>query len=285
MEISHVLRAEEHLTNTPKQVLLYRALGHAAPEFGHLPLMLGTDRKKLSKRTGDTALQDYIDKGFPRDAVVNFLCLQGWALDGATEVFGVDDFVRSFDIEDVSKAGAVFDVDKFMWLAGEYIRRDTLEHVAAAGAVFVERAGLATAADLEARREWWLSVVAGVKERVRTYSELAEQVAYLFVADEKLVYDPAAEANAKKQPDRIATLRAFTEWLRGQLSGGVDAAALRTAGKAWIGERGLKMPALFQPLRCALAGKEGGPDVYEMMSWLGPERTLRRLELAIERLA
>jgi glutamyl-tRNA synthetase len=108
----HVFRGEEHLVNTPKQVLLYRALGAPTPEFGHLPLMLGTDRKKLSKRTGDTALQDYADKGFPREAVVNFLCLQGWALNGTQEIFSVEDLVAHFDIKDVTKAGAIFDNDK-----------------------------------------------------------------------------------------------------------------------------------------------------------------------------
>ncbi|MEC7232881.1 MAG: glutamate--tRNA ligase, partial [Planctomycetota bacterium] len=117
MRISHVFRGEEHLVNTPKQILLYEALGEAAPRFGHLPLMLGTDRKKLSKRTGDTALGDYVAKGYPRDAITNFLCLQGWALDGETEVFDMATFVERFDIVDVQKAGAVFDPDKFRWLA------------------------------------------------------------------------------------------------------------------------------------------------------------------------
>src|SRR6185295_19842908 len=98
MRVTHVFRGEEHLVNTPKQVLLYQAMGERVPEFGHLPLMLGTDHKKLSKRTGDTSLLDYREKGFPADAMLNFLCLQGWALDGKTEVFGVGDLVAKFDI-------------------------------------------------------------------------------------------------------------------------------------------------------------------------------------------
>jgi glutamyl-tRNA synthetase len=285
MEITHVFRGEEHLVNTPKQVLLYEAFGRAQPEFGHLPLMLGTDRKKLSKRTGDTALSDYVDKGYPKDAIVNFLCLQGWALNGTQEVFSLADLVAHFDIKDVSKAGAIFDIDKFNWLAGEYMRRDTLEHVAAMCAPYVVRAGLMTEAEIAARREWWLSVVAGEKERVHTYSDLAERIRYLFVDDEKLAYDPAAEANARKQPARIETLKAFLDWLRPRVEKGIDPASLREAAKAWIAERGLKMPALFQPLRCALSGLGGGPDTFDIMSWLGADRTLRRIALAIERLA
>ena len=285
MEITHVFRGEEHLVNTPKQVLLYQAFGRAIPEFGHLPLMLGTDRKKLSKRTGDTALQDYRDKGYPKEAIVNFLCLQGWALNGTQEVFSIDDLVKHFDIKDVSKAGAIFDLDKFTWLAGEYVRRDTVEHLAAMCAPFVVRAGHMTEAQIAAKREWFLAIVAGEKERFHTYSEFANRIAYLFVDDDKLPYDEAAEKNARKQEARVATLRAYLAWLRPRIENGIDPASLRDAGKQWVADAGLKMPALFQPLRCALTGLAGGPDVYDIMSWLGRERTLRRLELAIERLA
>ncbi|MFN0008401.1 MAG: glutamate--tRNA ligase [Planctomycetota bacterium] len=285
MKISHVFRGEEHLVNTPKQVLLYHALGERIPEFGHLPLMLGTDRKKLSKRTGDTALQDYREKGFPADAVVNFLCLQGWALDGKTEVFGVADLVANFDIKDVNKAGAVFDVDKFMWLSGEYIRRDSLEHVAAMCAPYVVRAGLMSEDEIASRREWYLAVVAGEKERIRTYAELPVRIAYLFADDASMPYEESAEKNARKHQDRVATLRDFLEWLRPRLTADASLAALNEGGKAWMKERGLKPPALLQPLRCALTGQSGGPDVFEVMRCLGPERSLRRIELAQTRLA
>ncbi len=247
--------------------------------------MLGTDRKKLSKRTGDTALQDYADKGFPREAVVNFLCLQGWALDGAQEIFSVAELVQHFDIKDVTKAGAIFDMDKFLWMAGEYIRRDSVEHVAQMCAPFVIAAGLLSAAEIAARREWYLSIVAGSKERIRTYGELPAQIAYLFAADEKLPYEESAERNARKHPRRIETLRAFLEWLRPRVARGVDAAALREEAKAFQAEHGLKTPELLQPLRCALSGMAGGPDTFEVLAWLGAERALRRLELALERLS
>jgi glutamyl-tRNA synthetase len=285
MRISHVFRGEEHLVNTPKQVLLYRSFAAPTPEFGHLPLMLGTDRKKLSKRTGDTALLDYRDKGFPRDAVVNFLCLQGWALNGTQEIFSVDELVAHFDIKDVTKAGAIFDMDKFLWMSGEYIRRDTLAHLAEMCAPFVVAAGLMSAVEIAARADWYRAVVAGSQERIRTYGELPAQIAYLFVPDEKLAYEEAAERNARKHARRIETLRTFLEWLRPRVAQGVDAAALREGAKAFQAERGLKTPELLQPLRCALSGMAAGPDTFDVLSWLGAERGLRRLELALERLS
>jgi len=285
MQITHVLRGEEHLVNTPKQVLLYEALGLSAPEFGHLPLMLGADKKKLSKRTGHTSVQVYRDLGYPRDAVVNFLCLQGWALDGETEIFSVEELVRNFEVRDVSKGGAVFDADKFLWLAGEYLREEDPAVCAAHCAPYVIEAGLMTAEDLEDRADWYREVVRGMQERVRLYSELPEKIAFLFESDEDLTYDEKAEQNAKKHEVRGEVLEAVRDDLLPMLAEGADAAALSEAGKALLVERGWKFPALGQPLRCALTGATGGPDLFDVLVWLGPERAQTRLESALRRLS
>ncbi|MBL8862293.1 MAG: glutamate--tRNA ligase [Planctomycetes bacterium] len=285
MQISHVFRGEEHLVNTPKQVLLYQAFGQEPPVFGHLPLMLGTDKKKLSKRTGDTALQDYRDRGFPRRAILNFLCLQGWALDGQTEIFGVEEFVQHFDIADVGKAGSIFDIEKFLWLSGEYIRREAPEELAENCLPFLVARGLTSEAGLRARWSWFLEVVGAERERIRTYGELADRAAYLFAPDAAVAYHDDALAAARKHAQRLETLRDYLEWLRPRVAGGVDSAAVRDATKAWVADRGLKMPALFQPLRCALTGLAGGPDLFDAMRWLGAPVVLRRLEIALERLA
>ncbi len=285
MEITHVLRGEEHLTNTPKQVLLYRALGIEPPAFAHFPLMLGKDKKKLSKRTGDTALQDYRDKGFPPEAVVNFLALQGWALDDKTDVFSTEELVRNFDVGGVSKAGAVFDPDKFLWMAGEYVRADDVERLADRCAPHLVAAGRATADELAAggaRREWYLNAVRLVQERISLYSELPGKLAWVFAPDDEVAYDEKAVANARKHDG--AVLADYLDWLRPRLAGGVDAAALRDATRAWVKERGLKFPALFQPLRCALTGEAGGPDLFDAMALLGADGSLARIERGIVRL-
>jgi glutamyl-tRNA synthetase len=283
MRITHVLRGEEHLVNTPKQVLLYQALAQGAPQFAHLPLMLGTDGKKLSKRTGDTALQDYRDQGFPPAAVVNFLCLQGWALDGTTAIFAVDRLIERFDVGDVQKAGAVFDLDKFRWMAGEYIRRETPEDLAAHCAPFVARAGLASEAELA--RAWFVDVVKLEQPRIHTYAELAPRIAYLFQPDAEVAWSEDAEKGARKQPAAARVLREYADWLAPRLASGVDAAALRDATKAWVADRGLKTVNLFAPLRCALTGLGGGPDVFEIMALLGRDRVVARLERGAQRLA
>jgi glutamyl-tRNA synthetase len=283
MKITHVLRGEEHLVNTPKQVLLYQALGLDVPEFGHLPLMLGTDKKKLSKRTGHTSVQIYRDLGYPRDAVLNFLCLQGWALDGETEVFSVDELIKNFEVKDVSKGGAIFDAEKFQWLAGEYLRQETPAECAAHCAPYVIEAGLMSAEELADRSAWFEQVVAGMQERIRLYSELPEKIAFLFEADDALSYDEKALKNAKKHEVRGDVLAAVLENLLPMLEEGVSASALSEAGKAMLSEKGWKFPALGQPLRCALTGKAGGPDLFDVLIWLGAESSRARIESAIKR--
>jgi glutamyl-tRNA synthetase len=285
MAISHVVRGEEHLVNTPKQVLLYAALGAQPPEFAHLPLMLGTDGKKLSKRTGDTALEDYRDKGYPRAAIVNFLCLQGWALDGATEVFSLEQMVEAFDLRSVSKGGSIFDLDKFRWLAGEYIRREPLAELVEHVRPFVVAAGLSEAQRLAARADWFHELVRGEQERIATYAELPDRVAWAFAADDAVVYDPKAEAGARKHADASRTLGEYADWLAGRLAAGARPLELGEATKAWVTERGTRIPALFQPLRCALSGAAGGRDLFEILDLLGPESALARIRAGARRLA
>ncbi len=282
MKITHVIRGEEHLTNTPKQVLLYRALGLEAPSFAHLPLILGTDKKKLSKRTGDTALDDYRERGFPPEAVMNFLCLQGWALDGETEVFSIDQLAKNFAFSAVSKGGSVFDLQKFLWLAGEYTQKGELEALVERAKPFMVSAGLMTQAELSERGEWLKAAIGSVQERVRIYSEIPEQLAYLFATDAEVVYDEKAVKNAKKRG--VDAMSNYFEWVRPRLESSSTPAELREETRTWIGENGFKFPDLFQPLRCALTGAAGGPDLFDVMELLGPESSLARIQHGLSRL-
>lgn len=284
MRITHVLRGEEHLTNTPKQVLLYRALGLEPPLFAHVPLMLGKDKKKLSKRTGDTALQDYQKKGYPADAVCNFLALQSWALDDKTTVFSRDQLVANFDPKDIRKGGSIFDPDKFLWIAGEYIRADSIDDLAKSCTPHVIEAGLATAEELDARKDWYRRALRMEQERIKLYSEMPGRLAYLFASDEDVPYEDKALKNAKKHAEFATILADYLEWVRPRLEEGFDTEALGTDTKAWISERGFKIPVLFQPLRCALSGAAGGADLFQMMALLGREKVGKRIEHGIQRM-
>ena len=285
MRISHVLRGEEHLVNTPKQVLLYQALGFDAPRFAHLPLMLGKDGKKLSKRHGSVALSQYREEGYSRDATVNFLARQGWALDGETEIFSREQLVEAFDLDGVGKAGSIFDFEKFAWMSGEYVHRESLAELAAHCAPYLVEAGLVSAAELEADPARLEAAMAMGQERIRLYSEMPDTIGFLYADDRSLAYDEKAEKGARKHEQRIATLEAFRETVLPGLAAGRTAEELRAEGKAFVAERDLKFPQLFQPLRCALTGKAGGPDLFDVLVWLGPERSATRLERGLERLA
>ena len=286
MGITLVLRGEDHLSNTPKHVRLFEAFGAPLPRFGHLSLILGPDKKKLSKRTGDTALQDYRDKGYPPEAVLNFLALQGWALDDKTTIFPVDELIRRFDPSDVSPSGSIFDPDKFLWMAGEYVRADDVGRLAERCAPFMIRAGWMSAEEIRDRAEWYRAAIALEKDRIRLYSELPERLAYLFAADDEVAYQDDALRAATKHADRARILEEYVAWLAPRIEkGAIDPGPLREATRAWIAEKGLSMPAFFQPLRCALTGAGGGADLFEVMRLLGPSRVLRRIRRAVERLA
>jgi glutamyl/glutaminyl-tRNA synthetase len=196
----------------------------------------------------------------------------------------MDDLCARFDPADVSKAGAVFDLDKFAWMAGEYLRQETPEELADHGAPYVVEAGLMDEATLAARRDWYVRVVASVQERLTLYADLPSWIAHFFAPDDQVAYDPKAEKGARKHERRLELLEGYAAWLadRGEVG---DPAALGEATKAWIGEREAKIPMLFQPLRCALTGAPGGPDLFETLDLLGLEAALARIRAGIARLA
>lgn len=290
MGITHVIRGEEHLVNTPKQILLFELLGLKPPSYAHLPLMLGASGKKMSKRDGDTALKDYIDAGFPPEAMRNYLALQGWALDGSTEIFGLDELRRHFELSKISKGGSIFDLEKFKWFAGEYLRKEPLSQTVERARPFLAAAGLLSAADFAARPAWIERAVSIVRLRVQLYGEIPEQLAFLFAADEALPYDEGALAAAQKHgPAARAALEATLAILPAHVpeafDPGADSAALAAALKAIAAQNGWKLPVLFQPLRLALTGKPGGPELADILLLLGRSRSQARLRRALGVLA
>jgi nondiscriminating glutamyl-tRNA synthetase len=285
MHITHVFRGEEHLVNTPKQILLYQALGEAPPQFGHLPLMLGKDGKKLSKRHGSVSLAPYREQGYSKEAILNFLARQGWSLDGETEIFSLETFVKAFEISDVNKAGSIFDFDKFGWMSGEYIHKESLAELGEHCAPYIIAAGLLTADAMAADPARFEAALALGQDRIRLYSEMPEQIGFFYCADDAVVYDEKAEANSRKHENRIEVLRNYLEFCAPTLEQWTGPEDLRNATKEWVQGHGFKFPVLFQPLRCALTGRPGGPDLFDIIDWLGPQAATTRILQGLQRLA
>lgn len=275
MEITHVIRGEEHLVNTPKQVLVYRALGLTPPEYAHVPLILGTDGKKLSKRTGDTAVGDYETKGYPPEALFNLLCLLGFSIDDKTTVFGREELLKAFQLSRISKGGAVFDVDKLHWLCGDYLRRTEPELLLARTLPWLQEAGLVDGQPDAERRAWLLTLVEAYRERITLYGDLPEAVAPFFSED------VAADEAARKALDAEGVAPLLDAVARS-----LEAAWPEAGGppedfagllKELASEQGVKMGQVMKPVRAALTGRLGGPDLGVCLQLLGRARSLRRL--------
>lgn len=269
MEITHVLRGEEHLVNTPKQVLVHRELGSPVPVFAHLPLILGGDGKKLSKRTGDTALEDYRSAGYPADAVLNYLALLGWSPGENLELFDRSIMEEQFDLSDVNPSGAVFDPEKLSWVSGEYIRRSSIAELTDAALPFLEAAGI----PVDGRpRSWLEELLTAFQPRFERYADLPSQVDFLF---HEGVEPDAKAAKALAAEGAGPVLVAASEQLAAAEPfppADFDGWAKQVAGELDCG-----LGKLLKPMRAALAGTLGGPSVGEILALLGREESLARL--------
>ncbi|MDQ3995403.1 MAG: glutamate--tRNA ligase [Gemmatimonadota bacterium] len=278
MRITLVMRGDDHISNTPKQILLYRALGVELPQFAHLPMIHGLDGKKLSKRHGAIAVADYQHLGILPEAMVNFLALLGWSPGNDIEVMSVDEIVRLFSTDGLLRKAAVFDPQKLEWMNGQHLRLMPAERLETRVTPAIVRAGLATAEELAARRQWYLSLLELLKVRARTIDDIVRQAEPYF--GDEVVYDP--EAVAKQWKDRSATadlLGAVRERLAQLGSWTPDAMeeALRSLAEA----RRVAPGKLFQPLRVALTGVSVSPGIFDVLALLGRERSLQRIGQAL----
>jgi glutamyl-tRNA synthetase len=270
MKISHVIRGNDHLSNTPKQVLCYEALGYPVPIFAHIPMILAADKTRLSKRHGATSVLAFRDMGILPEAMLNYLARLGWS-HGDQEIFSRDEMVEHFDLAQVGTADAVFDLEKFKWVNHQWIKRLPAERVARDLVPFLERAGLPAPRDLA----WLGRVVETLRERARTLVEMAEQATFYLVAP--TAYDPQATAKFWKEqaPERYALL---IKRLEAQEA--MDPAALEGLYRFLAADLGLKLVDLAQLTRIALTGKTASPPIFEVVSILGRAETLARLKTA-----
>jgi len=274
MAITHVARGDDHLSNTPKHVVLFRAFGATVPLFAHLPLILGSDRKRLSKRTGATSAEEYREMGILPEALFNFLTLLGWSPGENRELFTPGEATQWFDLADVNKAPAVFDPEKLIWMNGQYLMRMTAEQIYPHLIPFLGEAPQ----PIEELR----AIIELHKMRVRTLRELAEQMAIYFIDDDAIVYDADAAKKHIKGDDLGARLSA----LHGVLTTTepFDVTTSEAALRRLAESEGVSAAKLIHPLRLALTGKGASPPIFDVAVVLGKERTLRRLLHLIERL-
>jgi glutamyl-tRNA synthetase len=275
MRISHVIRGDDHLANTPRQILLYRAFAATPPVFAHVPLILGLDKARLSKRHGATSVTAYRDMGYLPDALVSYLVRLGWS-HGDQELFTADELVAHFCLEQVGKAAGVFNPEKLLWVNFQRLKATPPEELARLVVPFLERAGLPVPAD----RAWLARVVATLRDRAKTLVELAEFCGFYLV--DTIEPDPKAAAKhltaavAPALADLDARLAAVAAW---------DEPSIEAVFQATIGAHALKLGQLAQPVRVAMTGGTVSPGIYEVLAVLGRERTLARLRRATARLA
>jgi len=279
MEITHVIRGEDHLSNTPKHILLFRALGHPEPVFAHLPLILNADRTKMSKRKTQTAVKDYAAEGFVREAFVNYLAYLGWSPGTEEDVLTLDEIVERFDLAAVQKGGAVFDRGRLEWLNGQWIRRLADDDLVDRLAPFLEADWAAGRIDRNPERAEIATLLPLVRERLPVLGAIGDVVGFLFT--ETIALD--TELLVPKRWDRDTARAGLAAASRTIGAAGLDGftvegleAALRGAAEANTWKAG----DLFMAIRVALTGKTATPPLFESMVALGRERTLARLERA-----
>ncbi|TMB69363.1 MAG: glutamate--tRNA ligase [Deltaproteobacteria bacterium] len=274
MGITHIIRGDDHLANTPRQILLYQALGDTPPQFAHVPLILGLDKARLSKRHGATSVTVYRDMGYLPEAILNYLVRLGWS-HGDQELFSREELIEKFSLESVGKSAGVFNPEKFLWVNFHYLKTRPLSQLAEEIVPYIVAKGYRVPQD----KSWLERMIKTLQERSRTLVELVDS-AHFYLTDDIAIDEKAAKKfltlevsrPLSKLIERLSALDEFSE------------ANIESAFSGVLEEFGLSMGKLAQPVRVALTGSTVSPGIHEVIAVLGKERTIRRLQSALERL-
>jgi len=278
MKITHVIRGDDHISNTPKQIAIYEALNFPIPKFAHIPLIMGPDGGRLSKRHGATSIMEYRQMGYLPDALVNFLALMGWAPGGDREILPVKDIIKEFTLEKVNKTSAIFSIDKLNWLNGQYIKDKDSKELLELLLPILSKGGI-IGEDFD--REKLLRLVELYKVRMKVLTEFADHVS-IFYSD-RIEYDPkGVEEHLKKEGAK----NILSDW-RSKVSsvGNFNAATLEENCKALAAELGIKPARIIHSTRMAISGRTTGAGLFETMEVMGKDTVLKRLDYAIHNLA
>ena len=282
MEVSHVMRADEHLSNTVRQLMLYKGLGFNVPTFAHMSLILGQDKKKLSKRHGATSVGEFREAGYLPEALVNYLALLGWSSPDGKEILKVEDLIRDFSLEKINSSPAIFDTKKFDWIAKHKIIDADSDRIFELSLPFIKKAGFYD--ESKSNDSEYEKFLRGVVEIAKGYcshlSQISEHVEY-FLNDD-FSYEKDAEKFLRRE-NSVKVLKSFREKIMENGTNMDEEYFHKLAGKM-LEELGVKGKNLFLPLRAALTGRTRGPEIYFLMPVIGKERTLKRIDRAIKRI-
>jgi glutamyl-tRNA synthetase len=276
MKITHVIRGDDHISNTPKQVLLYQALGFSLPEFAHLPLILGAEGGRLSKRTGATAISDYRKLGYLAPALVNYLLLLSWSPGENREVIDIKEAIKLFDIKEVNKTAAAFDLKKLGWMNNQYFKQADPEKLTDEITPLLKEKKYIR--DDKFDRKYVVSVIKLFQARLTTLNDFTDWADFFFL--EELKIDPAAEKKFLTQ-DLSKEFRLFVERL--EALDKFDIVSIEATFRDLVRELNIEAKALIHPIRVALTGKTVGPGLFEVIYYLGKERTIERLRRWIKK--
>ncbi|MGQ9700628.1 MAG: glutamate--tRNA ligase [Candidatus Bipolaricaulaceae bacterium] len=278
MGITHVIRGDEHLPNTPKQLHIYRVLGLTPPKFAHIPLILGPDRAKLSKRHGAVSVLEYRRKGILPEAMVNFLARLGWS-HGDQEIFSREELVQYFDLSGVGQSPAVFDEQKLLWLNREWMRRTPVPALAEKLKEFMVLEGVAQKEEVEALpRSRFLRAVELLRERTHTLVDLAHAARFMFPGELPIPEDARKLLRPELREPFLALAQAI------ETKGEADPAAFEAVVRKVLEDLGLPLKAVALPMRVVVTGSRVGPGLFEVLTLAGPELVAKRLRLAAARL-
>ena len=277
MQITHVIRGEEWLSSTPKHVLLYDAFGWEIPIFAHLPLLLNPDRSKLSKRQGDVAVEDYKNKGYLKDALVNFVALLGWTAGDDQEFYYIDELISKFSLDRVNKSGAVFNLEKLNWLNEEHLRKKSETELLS---LIREELKVSKYSNQNFSDEYLLKVVNVMKERISFIKEFLSKGFYFFEEPVSYEKDIVKKRWTTESPD---ILRKFAKNITPLISPNKE--EYETVLHATASQLNIENGQVIHPLRLAVSGVGGGPGIFDILYIIGKDRVLKRIELIIDKLA
>lgn len=282
MNISHVIRGDDHLSNTPRQILIYEALGYDVPVFAHLPMILGSDGRKLSKRRNATSVEQYQDLGYLPDTLINFLALLGWSLDGETTIIDRDTLTSNFTLDRVTRKDAILDDEKLDWMNGVYIQNMGAAAWVDAVAPFLIEAGLTTAEKIEQDHEWFEKLYPLVAERMKRLTEAPEKLAFIFDGPSVTLDEKSVNKNLLKEGCRADEVLREVRAILADESIPWECDPLQDTVRELTEKLDLKAKLIFQPIRVAVTGSQVSPPLFESIELMDRNDVLARIDYTLD---